>query len=139
MTNYIDFLEKNDMSDLTEGPLVMKGVDLMGRDFIVFQCALVYSSGYTPEVNMFTTFFKRYTDDNLVWHCAGHGPLLFETSGGAKLEQVKIIETLLYDGYVDISEDVIYKNNIQIKHYLLKNVNETPVGIKLCYVNNTDF
>ena len=137
MTDYIDFFKKNDFKDLTEGPLVMKGIDFMGRDFIVFQCALVYSSGYTPEVNMFTVFFKRFANSDLVWHCAGHdGPILFDTLGGARLEQLKIIKTLLYDGYVDISENIIYKNNIQIKHYLLKNVKEIPIGIRLCYVKN---
>lgn len=137
IADYIFELKKNGFKNWTEGSpsFILRGTDFLGRDFIAFQCVVVYSSGYLHEVNMFSIFLKRFANNNLVWHCVGHddAPILFDTAGGASVEQVKLIETLLYDGYVDVSEDLIYNNSIQIKHRLLNNVNETPVGIRLIF------
>jgi len=62
------------------------------------------------KINTFTTFFQRYTDDSLLWHACGHnGPLLFDTVGGANITQLKLLDDLLKNGYVDLTQDMDYE------------------------------
>ena len=133
ITDYLNFVKQNESNVIKIGPFVMKGRDFMNRPFIVFRCKFVYSSGFQHAVDTFTVLFKMSTHKkDLKWYCTGHdGPFLFETSGGITVEQLRILTSLLYDGYVPLTKEIIGKNNIQTNHYLLKNVTEVPIGMML--------
>lgn len=105
-TSYIDFIKKE---QLPKNINVMKGKDDFERPFIVFKAEFIYeNSKYNKKT--FTTFFQRYTDDSLLWHACGHdGPLLFDTVGGANISQLKLLDDLLKNGYVDLTPDMEYE------------------------------
>lgn len=66
-TGYLDFFQ---LYDLKDGLYIMKGQDIMGRNFFVFKSIFEFEDKSTYE--NFTSFFQRYNDDNLLWHCCGH-------------------------------------------------------------------
>jgi len=133
ITNYIEFVKKNELSVIKKGPFVLKGHDFMDRPFIIFRCRFVYSSGFKQDVDTFTVLFKVFTRNrDLTLYCTGHdGPFIFETSGGITVEQLKILTILLYDGYVPLTKEIIDKNNILTNHCLFKKINEVPTGVQL--------
>jgi hypothetical protein len=123
-TNYIDFIKQ---SEVTEN--IMKGVDDNERPFIVFKAELVYNTNNTNTKiikKTFTTFFQRYTDNKLLWHtCGDDGDLLFDSNGGANLVQIKLIEELLKNKYIDLTPDMdIYQLRLKINY-------EKPYPIKI--------
>jgi hypothetical protein len=98
-TSYIDFIKPDDVGD-EHG---RKGKDANGRAFIAFK-SNVRIQGET--IRMFTTFFQRYVDHDMLYHTAGHyGIHLFETSGGASLVQMRLLCDLLHSGTVDITTE----------------------------------
>lgn len=100
-TGYIDFIQP---SQLTEP--FMKGVDCCKRPFVVFKATIYYEDGHSIET--LTTFFQRYTDDNVVWMSAGHHmDLLFDTTGGANLSQMKLVEQLFYEKEIVLTNEQI--------------------------------
>ena len=104
-TSYIDFIEKSELKENT----MMKGRDDFERPFIVFKAEIIYENSKFNK-KTFTTFFKRYVDDSLLWHACGHdGPLLFDTVGGANISQLKLLADLLKNGYVDLTPDMKYE------------------------------
>ena len=124
-TSYIDFIKQ---SQLQENINVMKGKDDFERPFIVFKSEIIYENSKFNK-KTFTTFFQRYTDDSLLWHACGHdGPLLFDTVGGANISQLKLLDDLLKNGYVDLTPDMDYEN---LKLILNIKVQTTPIKIKL--------
>lgn len=127
-TNYIDFIKQ---SEVTEN--IMKGVDDNERPFIVFKAELVYNTNNTNTKiikKTFTTFFQRYTDNKLLWHtCGDDGNLLFDSNGGANLVQIKLIEELLKNKYIDLTPDMdIYQLRLKINYE-----NPYPIKIQLGY------
>jgi hypothetical protein len=103
-TSYIDFIKQNEVQEN-----VMKGIDDFERPFIVFKAEIIYENSKFNK-KTFTTFFQRYTDDSLLWHACGHdGPLLFDSVGGTNLVQIKMIEELLKNGYIDLTPDMDIK------------------------------
>lgn len=125
-TNYIDFIKQ---SELQEN--VMKGIDDFNRPFIVFKAEIIYDNSKF-NIKTFTTFFQRYTDDKLLWHSCSHdGPLLFDTSGGANISQLKLLDDLLKNGHVniDLTPDIIYDEKLK----LLLNNKIKPIKIQLGY------
>ena len=112
-TNYIDFIKQ---SEVTEN--IMKGIDDHERPFIVFKSELVYNTNSKIIKKTFTTFFQRYTDNKLLWHTCGHdGDLLFDSNGGANLVQIKLIEEILKNGYIDLTPDMdIYQLRLKINY-----------------------
>ena len=118
-TNYIDFIKQ---SEVTEN--IMKGIDDHERPFIVFKAEFVYNTNNINNTNSkiikktFTTFFQRYTDNKLLWHTCGHdGDLLFDSNGGTNLVQIKLIEELLKNGYIDLTPDMdIYQLRLKINY-----------------------
>jgi hypothetical protein len=126
-TNYIDFIKQ---SEVTEN--IMKGVDDNERPFIVFKSELVYNNKNMKIIKKtlptFTTFFQRYTDNKLLWHTCGHdGELLFDSNGGANLVQIKMVEELLKNGYIDLTPDMdIYQLRLKINYE-----NPYPIRIQL--------
>jgi hypothetical protein len=103
-TSYIDFIEKTELQE----NVMMKGTDEFNRPFVVFKSEIIYeNSKYNKKT--FTTFFQRYTDDLLVWQACGHdGPLLFDTVGGTNITQLKLLDDLLKNGFVDLTPDMNY-------------------------------
>ena len=103
-TSYIDFIKQHEVQEN-----VMKGIDDFERPFIVFKAEIIYENSKFNK-KTFTTFFQRYTDDSLLWHACGHdGPLLFDSVGGTNLVQIKMIEELLKNGYIDLTPDMDIK------------------------------
>jgi len=95
ITDYIDFILQSDVTNP-----IMKGSDLVGRNFIVWKAQVIIdkSDDKSPSTyNTFTTFFKRYSEPtSCVYHTCGHdGKILFDTVGGATLEQMSFLYTLL--------------------------------------------
>ena len=136
-TNYIDFIKQ---SEVTEN--IMKGIDDNERPFIVFKSEFIYNTNNTNNINntnntnikiikkTFTTFFQRYTDNKLLWHTCGHdGDLLFDSNGGANLIQIKMIEEILKNGYIDLTPDMdIYQLRLKINY-----TKPYPIRIQLGY------
>jgi hypothetical protein len=134
-TGYIDFIKQ---SEVTEN--IMKGIDDNERPFIVFKAEFVYNTNNTNTntntnnkntkiiKKTFTTFFQRYTDNKLLWHTCGHdGELLFDSNGGANLVQLKMVEELLKNGYIDLTPDMdIYQLRLKINY-----TNPYPIRIQL--------
>jgi len=127
-TNYIDFIKQ---SEVTEN--IMKGIDDHERPFIVFKAEFVYNNNKNTKIikktfHTFTTFFQRYTDNKLLWHTCGHdGYLLFDSNGGANLVQLKMVEELLKNGYIDLTPDMdIYQLRLKINYE-----NPYPIRIQL--------
>lgn len=90
VTGYLDFIIQNDLGDND----VMKGKDTFKRRFIVFKANVMFNDGSIKQT--FTTFFQRYSDDDILWHCCGlHGENLMCTEGGAKLKQMQFLYELL--------------------------------------------
>lgn len=106
-TSYIDFIKQTDL----ENNNIMKGYDCFRRKFIVFKATYIFEDNTIKKT--FSTFFQRYTDNDRLWHICGHdGSLIFDTCGGAKLEQLEIIEKLLYNGFIELNE-----TNIEYCYY----------------------
>lgn len=131
-TYYIDFIKKSELDE----NVIMRGIDDFKRRFIVFKAEITYlklgkQTSATVTLSTFTTFFQRYADDSLLWHSCGHdGPLLFNTDGGINITQLKLLDDLLKNGFVDLTPDInyeelrLYSNNSE----LLK-----PIKIQLGY------
>ena len=123
-TAYIDYIQRSEFKEN-----VMKGIDDFGRPFIVFKAEIIYENSKFNK-KTFTTFFQRYTDDNLLWHACGHdGPLLFDSVGGTNLVQIKMIEELLKNGYIDLTPDMdIRQLRLEINY-----TKTHPIRIQLGY------
>jgi len=118
-TSYIDFIKQKELEENT----TMKGNDDFNRPFIIFKAEIMYNdlnikkqTSTTLTISTFTTFFQRYSDDSLLWHSCGHdGPLLFDTCGGANITQLKLLDDLFKNGFVDLTSDMNYE---ELKLYL---------------------
>lgn len=107
LTGYIDFINPNDINENA-----MNGYDSSNRYFIVFKSTVFFEDG-TKE-NYFTTFFKRYYDNDLLYHTAGNnGKLLFETVGGAKTYQILFLCKLLENGEVNGNDIIPLNENLE--------------------------
>jgi hypothetical protein len=109
-TGYLDFINPSELGSNN----IMKGIDSVSRKFYVFKAILVYPNGKTKKT--FTTFFQRFSDDELLWHCCGHfGENLMSTEGGANLEQIKMIYQLFSSGEYQIDRNLIDKQKLNFK------------------------
>jgi hypothetical protein len=122
VTDYIDFISPERFSDA-----VRKGTDKYGRKFITFRANVEYNDG--EIIKTFTTFFQRYTREELLWMCAGKQTQLFATEGGSNLLQMKLLLKLLRDYNVDVTEDMI-QNCRLVKTGLMASKNK-PARITL--------
>ena len=126
-TAYIDFIKQN---ELEENVNVMKGIDDYERPFVVFKAEIIYENSKFNK-KTFTTFFQRYVDDSLVYQACGHdGPLLFDTVGGTNITQLKLLDDLLKNGYVDLDSSTDYD---ELRLYLNNNTLIKPIKIQLGY------
>ena len=129
-TTYIDFIKSNEVSND-----VMKGIDIFRRPFFVFKATIKYENG--NSIKSFTTWFQRYTDNDLLWHtCGNDGFVLFDTSGGANIEQMIFIKKLFKNGEV-MGDDIIRLTNQVIESDLIDpekdryKITPKPVSVKL--------
>jgi hypothetical protein len=128
-TGYIDFIHPSELGD----QYIMKGVDCFGRLFIVFKCEIIdfynedkYQTGeiFSEEKeeakkrSFFTTFFQRYTGDETLYHTAGHyGNYLFDTQGGASVEQMRMLLELLKNGSLELNYEEIKKLRVTYREF----------------------
>jgi hypothetical protein len=125
-TDYIDFIT----DDILEGHDVMKGVDIYGRFFIIVKAHIVYSNRL--PINTFTTFFQRYTDNNIRWVGCGHKAIhLMDTSGGMTLVQLELLRDLLYNNSVK------FDNSIDTRVFIADFYKEDIIDIKIGYKNDS--
>ena len=130
LTGYIDFINPIELNNYN----IMSGFDCANRHFFVMKAEIEYSD--KTKVKTFTTFFQRYNDNTLLWHTAGHyGDLLFDTSGGASLKQIKMLFQLLLNGSYNL--DRITSNELKIfcnnKYYIEDNDIIYPTAIYIGY------
>lgn len=98
-TGYLDFIKSTELGTND----VMMGVDDNRRKFVVFKAEIELNNG--KLISTYTTFFQRYTDDNLNWRtCGHHGKILFYTSYGIHTDQIKMLHQLLDTGVFDLSK-----------------------------------
>lgn len=111
-TSYIDFIKPDELAENN----VMKGKDATGRKFIVFKSE-VQTSG--NKIRLFTTFFQRWYDSEVVYHSAGHyGTHIFLTCGGSCLMQMKLLSDLLRNGTVKLTVEKMKQCRIGYRNYL---------------------
>ena len=107
LTGYIDFISPEELGNNN----VMMGFDNSSRQFVVFKAELEYPNGLKKKT--FTTFFKRHTHNELLYHTCGHyGILLFNTEGGSTNDQIKMLYELLESGEYKLDKDKIFELNI---------------------------
>jgi len=100
-TGYIDFIKSSEFPESFR-----KGIDKFGRKFISFRADIHYANGGINET--LTTLFQRSNDYQHLWMAAGDVPktkLLFDTIGGANINQLELVYNLLQNGHVNLTED----------------------------------
>lgn len=126
-TGYLDFIKPEDTNENN----VVKGIDQFGRKFIVIKSTFILSDNGIIE--SFCTFFQRYSDNSLTWHCCGHyGFNMMSTEGGMNLEQFEFLDELLQSGEIELNEDINDKCRLKIQQYIKyeykpNNLNESTI------------
>ena len=110
-TGYIDFIDINEVTS----PL-MRGVDVYNRPFFTICADIIYEGDIC--IPTFTTIFKRYTDNSLLWHTAGHYRKIACTDGGMNIPQFGLFRTLIQNGEIDFNDG---KDNESIENMRLSN------------------
>jgi hypothetical protein len=101
LTGYIDFIKPDELPETID---LMKGVDSCFRNFFVFKARFLFADG--TYFDTFSTFFQRYSDNNLLWHCCGHyGIYLMNTEGGTNNSQFKLIEELFTKKNIQLNKE----------------------------------
>ena len=109
-TGYLDFIKPDELGANN----IMKGIDSSSRSFFVFKAEFEYPNGLKKKT--FTTFFQRYSDNYLLWHCCGHyGVNLMATDGGTNNEQIKMLYELFSSGEYKINKDLIDEQRLQFR------------------------
>jgi len=111
VSDYIDFINPDELKDNN----IMSGIDNYERRFIVFKSYITINNNHT---NMFTTFFQRYNDNDILYHTANkssllglqssvssnsYKDLLFDTEGGATLKQIEFLLELLNNNSITLN------------------------------------
>ena len=110
-TAYIDFIRPEELGDES----VVKGTDAFGRRFIAFKSAVRTPSGTR---RLFTTLFQRYSEDQTLYHTAGHyGTHLFTTTGGASLAQIERVRELVCTGRIDLTVEKMRDLRVGYRDY----------------------
>lgn len=110
-TSYIDFINPDELAEEN----VMKGKDSTGRNFIVFKSEVQINE---KKLRLFTTFFQRWYDSEVVYHSAGHyGTHMFLTTGGACLMQIELLRDLLCNGTVDLTVEKMKKCRVGYRDF----------------------
>lgn len=96
-TSYLDFIKARDMTSA-----IMRGVDAARRPFFVIRGRWEMQGASTPICQ---TYFQRYTDNEFLWHGAGHECWLLCTVGGMKQEQAEFLEELCHKRVMRITPE----------------------------------
>jgi hypothetical protein len=111
-TSYIDFINPDELAEEN----VMKGKDSTGRNFIVFKSEVQINE---KKLRLFTTFFQRWYDSEVVYHSAGHyGTHMFLTTGGACLMQIELLRDLLVNGTVNLTVEKMKECRVGYRDFL---------------------
>lgn len=106
-TEYLDFIKPDDIGTNN----IMKGWDCQMRPFFVFRAEFEFPNGLKKKT--FTTFFQRYYDNQLLWHCCGHyGDTLMYTDGGTNNDQIKLLWELFLFGEYKINREIIHDQRL---------------------------
>lgn len=131
-TDYIDFIDTKEFLESFN-----KGVDKYGRKFISFRVNIEYRDNRKRET--FTTLFQRYKGEEWLWLGAGKNVHLFQTDGGASLDQLKLLYKLLNENSVDISEDNYINCRLTPYKYIWDGIdNNPPIRIYLVPYNQNE-
>ena len=126
-TYYIDFIKH---TEIEANINTMKGRDDFERPFVVFKAEIIYENSKFNK-KTFTTFFQRYADDLSIWYACGHdGQLLFDTVGGTNITQLKLLDDLLKNGFVNLTPDTNYE---ELRLTLNGKALVKPIKIQLGY------
>ena len=118
-TDYLDFIKPEELG-LNN---IMSGYDHSSRPFVVFKAEIEFNNG--KKLKTFSTFFQRYSNNNLTWHCCGHhGRIIIETLGGANNDQIKMLYELFESGTYKLNKDNIYNLNLNWTSQLSFNLDE---------------
>lgn len=134
-TDYIDFITPDELSSND----IMRGFDSSLRAFVVFKAEIEYPNGIKKKT--FTTFFQRYSDNQLLWHCCGHsGTNLMDTTGGANNQQIKMLYDLFSSGEYKIDKNILSQQKLNFNSDELSlndNLEDLnyPVKVRLGYSN----
>jgi hypothetical protein len=111
-TSYIDFINPDELANAH----VMKGKDVTGRNFIVFKSEVQTSE---KKIRLFTIFFQRWYDSDVVYHSAGHYEThMFLTTGGACLMQIELLRDLLVNGTVNLTVEKMEQCRIGYRDFI---------------------
>jgi hypothetical protein len=128
-TDYLDFIEPSELNDSD----VVKGIDKFGRKLLVVKATFTLSNG--QKIHSFSTFFQRYSDSQITWHCCGHyGLNLMNTEGSMELKQFEFLEKLLRVKEIELNDDIINEYRLSV-YFNVRNKNnidclEIPEHIK---------
>ena len=128
-TGYLDFFQP---SDLKDGVSIMKGQDMIGRKFFIFKSIFEFEDGSVYE--NFTSFFQRYDNDELLWHCCGHyGTYIMSTQGGTSYEQFKFILELFTNKFVQLDKEKCEDLRLNFYNYAeIDTPEQYPIRVKIC-------
>ena len=134
-TGYLDFIKEEEL----ESNNVMTGLDSKSRKFIVFRAKLVYTSGRITK--SFSTFFQRYSDNDLIWMCCGHqGTYLFDTQGSASNVQIKMLYKLLESGCYELDGGLEQIKELGLNYFKFEQIDDIPIKIQIDYFDsNSDY
>ena len=128
VSDYIDFINPDELKDNN----VMGGIDSYERRFIVFKSCITINNTRT---NMFTTFFQRYNDNDILYHCANtsYRDLLFNTEGGATLKQIEFLLELLNNKVITLNYEqaCYFKLNYNLNQFTDDEKNNLLINITL--------
>jgi phosphosulfolactate synthase (CoM biosynthesis protein A) len=107
-TDYIDFIKQSDVTTS-----LSKGIDVFRRPFFVLLGIAHFESGDEMDIEVFQTFFQRYTDNDSLWMgCGHHGINLMETSGGMSEAQIELLQELIRNKKVKVTVEDFSKYRI---------------------------
>jgi len=105
-TGYIDFIKPSELMNHS----IMKGIDYGNRRFLVFKSETEVNG---INVQMFTTFFQRYSNNPTLYHTAGnYTKYLFDTVSGCNLIKLKYLRDLLKNRELNLNYEGAVKFNI---------------------------
>jgi hypothetical protein len=105
-TGYIDFIKPSELMNHS----IMKGIDYGNRRFLVFKSETEVNG---INVQMFTTFFQRYSNNPTLYHTAGnYTKYLFDTAGGCNLIKLKYLRDLLKNRELNLNYEGVENFNV---------------------------
>ena len=112
-TDYIDFIRPGEIDHQ-----VMKGVDAYSRPFLIIKAVGKLEDG--GEINLFQTFFQRYTGEKELWMgCGNYGNQLFDTCGGMKKSHFTALKDLI-NGKTISTEGFYRSDSHKVTHFKLE-------------------